>query len=228
MKIHVKSGLYGARTAIGIGVIIDVFRASSTICAILSNNAEYIIPAKFMKNARQMKKDNPEYVLIGERRGVKPKDFDYGNSPYEVSKLHLDHKIVILRSSAGSHAILEAFKSPASEVLIGSFLNAGAIVDYIREREPSEVTLIAVGTLEIGPFRKAVEDQLCAHFIQSLLNRKKANLSRILKEIKSGEGAQRLRSFGQDKDLEICMKYNLYPNILPKATTFQECRIIRA
>lgn len=222
MKIYIKSGLPGASKARGTGVIIDVFRASSTICAILAGGAKYIVPVNFLKEARQLKKDNPDYLLIGERQGLRPKDFDYGNSPYEVSRVYLNNKIVIFRSSAGSHAIIKAQKACADELLIGSFVNASALADYIKEQKPNEVSLIAVGTLELGPYRKAAEDQLCAQYIMGLLDGKELNFSKILREIQMSEGAERLRKIGQSKDLEICLKLNLYDNIVPKVIIEQD------
>jgi 2-phosphosulfolactate phosphatase len=228
MKIYIKSGPLGARKAKGIGVVIDVFRASSTIVAILLAGAKYILPVKFLKEAYQLKKENPGYLLIGERRGLKPKWFDYGNSPYEVLKLRLKDKIVIFRSSSGSHIIIEALKSKLDELLIGSFTNAKSIANYIKEKKPDEVSLITAGTMELGPYRKAIEDELCARYIKGLLEEKELDFSEIREKILESESAGRLRKLGQERDLEICLSLNLYNNIIPKVVTEQTVAKIKA
>jgi len=221
MKIRIKSGLYGARTATGTCVIIDVFRASSTITVILAMGAKHILPVKYLNDARQLKKENPNYLLIGERRGLRPKDFDCGNSPHEVSTLRLKDRIVIFRSSAGSHAIIEAQRSTSDELLIGSFMNAKGVADYIKKKEPNDVNLVAVGTMELWHYRKALEDELCAQYIKGLLEAKELDFSQIREAILMAEGAERLSKLDQKKDLEICLKLNLYNSVIPKVVTEQ-------
>lgn len=216
MKICLKSGLYGAREAKGTGVIVDVFRASSTICAILAGGAKYIVPTKSLNKAFQLKRNHPDYLLIGERGGLRPEGFDLGNSPYEVSRLNLSEKIVIFTSSAGFRAIIEAQKSRADELLIGSFVNARAVADYIEQKAPDKVSLVAVGTSELGLHRKAAEDQLCAQYIRGYLYRKELDFSKILIKIQTSDGAERLRRLGQIKDLELCLKLNLYYDVVPE------------
>jgi 2-phosphosulfolactate phosphatase len=77
----------------------------------------------------------------------------------------------------------------AEEVLIGSFANAHAIIEYIKERNPEKVTLIPVGFDLIKPGR---EDELCAQYIRGELLGNPLNFETMQKEIREGEvGEQR-------------------------------------
>jgi 2-phosphosulfolactate phosphatase len=216
MKINIKRGIHGARCARGIGIIIDVFRGSSTLVALLARGARYVIPVKSLSEARNLKKVNPNHLLVGERKGEVPRNFDYGNSPYEISLIHLEGKNVVFRSSAASRGIVEAqSRAEISELLIGSFLNAGSIVDYIKESLPEEITLIAMGTLGFGMWKKAIEDECCALYIKKLLEEEEIDFSEFKSEILKSEGAARLLKLGQVNDMEICLKLDLFNGIVP-------------
>ena len=87
MKIHILELIEGAKQAEGLTVIIDVFRAFSVACYAVANGAEKVIPVGSLELARSLKEQNPDSLLIGERKGIMPEDFDYGNSPFEASKI---------------------------------------------------------------------------------------------------------------------------------------------
>jgi 2-phosphosulfolactate phosphatase len=70
MKIDIKSCIQGAKEAEGITVIIDVFRASNTIIACMAQGAEYIIPVGALEDAIALKKQFPDHLLFGERKGL--------------------------------------------------------------------------------------------------------------------------------------------------------------
>ena len=74
MKVKIRSCLDGAKEADGISVIIDVFRASNTIIACIGQGVESIIPVGELDEAYNLKKQNPTYMLFGERKGLHQKD----------------------------------------------------------------------------------------------------------------------------------------------------------
>ena len=63
-------------------VIIDVLRASTTICTALRNGAREIIPTPDIESATKISKNlrNSLRLLGGERQGKKMDGFDLGNS----------------------------------------------------------------------------------------------------------------------------------------------------
>jgi 2-phosphosulfolactate phosphatase len=210
MKIEINRCLEGAKTAVGITVVIDVFRASNTIIASLSGDAEHIIPVGELNEAYSLKRENPDHLLFGERGGIQPEGFDHDNSPAKATKLDLNEKKIILTTSAGSQGIV-ALKN-ADEILIGSFANARAIVDYIKNKNPEKITLLAIGNQAIEP---ATEDEECAKYLKSQLEDRKMDMDQMRDEILKSDGANRLRRLGQEDDLEFCLKLNTH-KVIPK------------
>ena len=143
MNVNILQLLDGARQAVGLTVIIDVFRAFSTACYVFGNGAERIIPVGGLELAYRLKREHPDYLLIGERGGERPPGFEYGNSPSEVEQVDFTGHQVIQTTSAGTQGIANA--TQADEMITGSFCNAGAIARYIRRRQPDEVSLVCMG-----------------------------------------------------------------------------------
>jgi 2-phosphosulfolactate phosphatase len=67
MNIKILQLLDGAKVAEGITVIIDVFRAFSTACYAVEKGIEKIYPVGNIEMAYELKKANPDYILVGER-----------------------------------------------------------------------------------------------------------------------------------------------------------------
>ena len=72
MKIEILQLLEGAQKASGLTVIIDVFRAFSTACYAVGNGVQKIFPVGDIEIAYQLKKENPDFILVGERQERKP------------------------------------------------------------------------------------------------------------------------------------------------------------
>ena len=92
MDIDILHLIEGAKQARGLAVIIDVFRAFTTACYAVRNGAVGIIPVGDADLAYQLKKENPDYILMGERQGKKLPGFDYGNSPTEIETVEFSGK----------------------------------------------------------------------------------------------------------------------------------------
>jgi 2-phosphosulfolactate phosphatase len=222
MKIKIKSCLEGAKEAEGLTVVIDVLRASNTIISALHKGANYIIPVENLEDAYRLKRMNTEYLLFGERNGLPPDGFDCGNSPAEVSNLELKGKVVVFTTSAGTKAIVNA--KNADEIIIASYANAEAVVNYIKNKNPDKVTLIAIG---LDAYKKTEEDELCAQYIKELLEGKKPNYESMKQIILKSDGANRLRRLNQLGDLKFCTeRLNSY-DIVPKVVEEGELLTIR-
>ncbi|EQD62367.1 2-phosphosulfolactate phosphatase, partial [mine drainage metagenome] len=81
LKTEILEGRKFGGTPEGIAILVDVFRSTSSIPILLARGAEYIIPTKTVKEARELKKKIPDALLVGERYGFKIRKFDYGNTP---------------------------------------------------------------------------------------------------------------------------------------------------
>lgn len=218
MKIQIKSCLKGAKKAEGIAVIIDVFRASNTIIAMLAQGVESIIPVGDLERAYRLKSEHPDYLLFGERNGLPPEGFDYGNSPAKASKLNLHGKKAIITTSAGSQGIVNARN--ADEILVGSFANVSAVVDYIKQKNTQEISLVAIGC---EAREKAVEDEQCALYMKKMLEGRTPDFQSMKEVILRSDGANRLRRLNQQIDLKFALKLDIY-NIVPRV--FEEDGIL--
>jgi 2-phosphosulfolactate phosphatase len=161
MKVEILEFVEGARKALGVTVIIDVFRAFSVGCYAYDAGAAGIIATAGVDDAFQLKGKYPNAVLVGERDEKKIPGFDFGNSPTEIIQADLQGKTVIHTTTAGTQGLINAAR--ADLVLTGSFVNAAAIVKFIKSLSPPLVSLVAMG------YRAAVsadEDLLCAEYIK--------------------------------------------------------------
>lgn len=105
-------------------VVVDVLRASSTIVTLLERGAERVVPARDIAEARTLAERLPGYLLCGEKDGLPPAGFAYGNSPSEFSRLDLTGKPVILATSNGTR-MLSAL-AHAGALVVGALLNRTA------------------------------------------------------------------------------------------------------
>ena len=203
-------------------IVIDVLRCSSTIVTALANAAEGVIPTKTVKEARALRKKHSEFLLAGERRGVKLEGFDLGNSPLEFSPQKVKGKHIILTTTSGSKAIVSSKK--AKHVFAGAFLNVEAIAkatSKIAEREETGISLVSAGT----DGRFSLEDFICAgaiaeSFPANVFVHSDAVLAAILafrqakqslkKVIQSGYHAQYLISQGFEEDVKFCSQLSIY------------------
>jgi phosphosulfolactate phosphohydrolase-like enzyme len=148
--IYVRQFGEGARRAAedkGITVIIDNFRASNTILALLQAGA-LVKPVETVEEALKYS----DHIKVGEKDGKKHKSFDYDNSPYKIQK-HADRlkgKHVVLRTTNGTRGIINAKGS--KQILIGAFRNLTAIVDYCvpYAKQNIPISFVAMGSKDIS------------------------------------------------------------------------------
>ncbi len=160
MKVEILEFINGSRSAKGVAVIIDVFRAFSVACYVYDAGAARIIATSEVSQAFQLKKHYKNSVLVGERDEKKIEGFDFGNSPTEIIKADLSGKTVIHTTTAGTQGLINAVNADA--ILTGSFVNAAAVVKYIKSVDPEYVSLVAMGYRATD---SAEEDLLCAEMI---------------------------------------------------------------
>ena len=126
MRVHVAFTPDEAAAA-PTGLVIDVIRATSTVCQALDAGYERIWCAAEVEDARALGAD--EVTLGGERLGVRIEGFDLGNSPRE----YLDPRTptLALSTTNGTRAIVTA-AARCERVLIASLLNLAAVTDAAR------------------------------------------------------------------------------------------------
>ncbi len=145
-------------------IIVDVLRCSSSVVSALANGAKAVIPAGTLKEACKLRELHSDFLLVGERMGRKPRGFDLGNSPLEFVQEVVEGRTLIMTTTSGTAALVRC--RGAEHVLVGAFLNAGAVAEKaskIAEREKVDVSFTLAG--EKGLF--SLEDFLCAGAIAS-------------------------------------------------------------
>jgi len=134
-------------------VIIDILRASSAICTAFANGAAAIIPVAEVKEAKEYK--DRGYLVAAERDGYVLDFADFGNSPFNFTPEKVAGKSIVYSTTNGTGIIKMA--SPASEIVIGSFLNISAVTRWMMKQE-KDVVLFCAGWKN----RFSLEDAICA------------------------------------------------------------------
>ena len=205
-----------------IAVVIDVFRATSTMVTAFSNGCQAIIPVLTTEEALERRINEPCCLLGGERRALPIEGFDVGNSPSDYVSEKVRDKTIIMTTTNGTRAIHAV--AEAQMVWIASFLNVGSVVDaiqrYIIENSEIEgIVIICAGSED----RFDIPDTLCAGMLvdmlgndietndlgraaQMLYNISKNNIEETLKMTEHG---RLLQSIGYEKDVSYCSQSNI-------------------
>lgn len=218
MNIEILHLVEGAKKARGLTVVIDVFRAFSLACYMINQGAKRIIPVDDIETAYRLKTENPDYILVGERQNKKPSGFDFGNSPFQVRNYSFDGKTVIHTTSAGTKGIVSAVFS--DEILTGSFVNAGAIIEYIKKKKPQEVSLVCMGYSAKHPIE---EDNYCAQYIKNTLENRSSDFEQMVKTIRNTSGKRffidDMQEHCPSEDFYLCLDLNRFDFILKAEKT---------
>ena len=185
MDVRILQLIDGAKAARGLTVIIDVFRAFSLEAYMFASGVEKIIPIGSVDEAYRLKKENPEYVLAGERHGKILEGFDTGNAPSLLHLLDLKNKTVVHTTSAGTQGIANA--TEADLILGAGLVNARATAEYIRKSGIETVSLVCMGLEALAPTE---EDTLCAEYIKALLLGEKIDMEKGIENLKYTSGAK--------------------------------------
>lgn len=213
MNVNILHLNEGATEALGLTVIIDVFRAFSVECYAFHNKAEKIIAVSDINFAYSLKNENPDYILLGERNEAIMPGFDYGNSPSHILNRDFTGKTLVHTTSSGTQGIIKAVF--ADEIITGSFVNLSAIVKYIKRLKPEIVSLVCMGYATLYPVE---EDTLCAEYIKNELQGLPSNFQNMKDIIRKTSGK---RFFEEDKqhfapssDFELCMDLNKFDFVI--------------
>ncbi len=197
MEIRIKS--CKPEEAEGLTVLIDVIHSSSTIVQLLDSGIEKLIPLAENQDIQPFKEQG--YLVFGERFSTAFKKSEYLNSPLVAETLDLKGKKAVIKTDNGTKAVLAA--KNASEILIGCFLNARALLEYVKSKNPKSVDLIPVGRHR----KQAIEDELFAEYFKNFLEGKEMDFDGCKNKIfKNWRNIIRLIFLGQHTN--SCFKLN--------------------
>jgi 2-phosphosulfolactate phosphatase len=119
-------------------VVVDVFRASSTICSALAAGAAAVRSVASLEVAEQAKRNGE---LVGAERNTIKCDFaDFGNSPSDYKPEIVAEKTVVFTSTNGTQAI-ELAANDNTEILVGTFVNLSAVANYCMASKKNVLVL---------------------------------------------------------------------------------------
>lgn len=200
-------------------VVIDILRATSTICTAISEGALSVRPVSTVDEALIFR--NQGYLIAGERDGAKIEGFDMGNSPFECMDGKVKDKRLALTTTNGTKCISAASIAGASNVLSGSFLNIDAISDWLN-KDGKDIILLCAGwkdkiNLEDSLFAGALATRHfngnhltancdSAHMVMDLYKEAKKDMASYL--IKSSH-YKRLSHLHHQEDMVYCLQENI-------------------
>lgn len=203
-------------------VVIDIFRATSTIAAALDNGATKIIPVDNVEECIKLGNEIPNSLTAGERNGKVVKGLQYGNSPSSYPGDFVNGKTLVLTTTNGTRLLHQV--TDAAEILSGAFLNLKATVNYLKNQDKDILLACASWkdrfNLEDSLFAGAVFQGLAGvvntncdsmHAASDLYDVAKNNLFNYLKK---GSHYHRLAKYGLEDDLRYCCTLNQHDNVI--------------
>jgi 2-phosphosulfolactate phosphatase len=215
-------GESGARAAARAGsavVVVDAFRASTTI-AVLVHRGARVVPVASIEEARSY----PGVDLrAGERGSAKVAGFDFGNSPTEILESGVRPGSTVALSTTNGTRVVEAARG-APAILAGAFVNAGTLAEELASVLYGP-RVVVVGCGWEG--RRASEDEAAAGAILHHLLGRGAKLdararrvvglylSRPAEHLRNNSAARRLERLGYERDLDFCLAEDTVP-VVPR------------
>jgi 2-phosphosulfolactate phosphatase len=143
-------------------VIIDVLRASSSICTAFANGAQSIIPVSEVSEAKEYKSRG--FLVAAERDGYVLDFADFGNSPFNFTREKVEGKTIVYSTTNGTGLL--NLTSGSFQTIVGSFLNISSLTKWLLAQDRN-VLLMCAGWKN----RFNIEDTICAGSIaEKLLN----------------------------------------------------------
>lgn len=198
-------------------VVADIFRATSCMVTGLAYGVKSITPVASVEECKFLQ--DKGYIAAAERDARKVEGFDLDNSPFSYMHESLIGAQIAMTTTNGTLSISKA-KSSAVKVMIGSFLNLGALANHLKT-EPYDVVVLCAGwkgrpnledTLFAGALAEALKDQFMLLEDGTLMAQRLYLQSRdnLLASVSNSSHVRRLQRLGIQKDISYCLQTDLY------------------
>jgi 2-phosphosulfolactate phosphatase len=118
-------------------VLVDILRATTSICAAFENGVRRIIPVATLEAARKMKEEG--YLVASELDGKKLDFADFGNSAFNFTREAIGDKTLVYCTTNGTKALDIA--KHAEKIAMGAFINLTALSDWLFGQKKNVVIL---------------------------------------------------------------------------------------
>ncbi|MEW8994127.1 2-phosphosulfolactate phosphatase family protein [Clostridium sp.] len=219
---HIKPEKFKDR----IVVVIDVLRATSVMVTALNNGCDKIIPVKEIEEAVHIaSKDRNNYLLGGERGGVRIENFDFSNSPLDYTQDIVKGKSLIMTTTNGTRAIKNS--EEAEKIFIGALINGRVVAEKLAKLN-KDVTFVNAGTdgefsmddfitsgYIINCLRDIMKNQCTLTDIAKTSEYVYINNPSIISFVKDALHYKRMKDLKYHEDLRYCLSKDLV-NIVPE------------
>jgi len=140
--------------------VIDILRATTTMCAALHHGARALIPVAAAEEALRLAQTigSDDVLLAGERNSVRIPGFQLGNSPLEMTEAAVRGKTLIVTTTNGTRALLATQGAGAVYAVCAANLTGAA--EKAQEALERDEPVLVVCSGRDGGF--ALEDAYCA------------------------------------------------------------------
>ncbi len=118
-------------------VLVDILRATTSICAAFENGVERILPAASIEATRKMKAEG--YLVASELDGKKLDFADFGNSALHFTREAIGGQTLVYCTTNGTRALDIA--KQAEKIAIGAFVNLSALAGWLGQEQKNVVIL---------------------------------------------------------------------------------------
>jgi 2-phosphosulfolactate phosphatase len=122
-------------------IVIDVLRTCTVAPVLFDRGLTELRLTPSLRVARQSAGGSA--LLIGERSGLPPEGFNYGNSPAELGNIDFGGRQAVLVSENAPAALPST--AGARHVLLGSLYNASAVADLAEQLAQERIDLVCCG-----------------------------------------------------------------------------------
>lgn len=140
--------------------VIDILRATTTMCAALHHGARALIPVATTEEALRLAQTigSTDVLLAGEKNSVRIPGFQLGNSPLEMTEIAVRGKTLIVTTTNGTKALLAT--QGAGAVYAACAANLTAAAEKAQEALERDEGVLVVCSGRDGSL--ALEDAYCA------------------------------------------------------------------
>ena len=209
-----------ARLWRGRGVVIDLFRFSNTVCALLKSGRRDIRMYSDPARAAAVKALEKKSDLFSEI-DFPPEVDKYDNSPYIALHSSDASRPALIVTNSGSPAVASLVR--AEEILIGCFANMPFVARYCQKK-PMD-TLIVPACLYYD--KKHIEDFICARAFADAIEGRES-FAAALDEIRLSARMSDFMAFRPEtgkRDLDIILE-NGTMDVVPRVKLSGECGTI--
>jgi 2-phosphosulfolactate phosphatase len=204
-------------------VVIDVLRATSSMCVAFKTGVNKILPVSTPEECSLFK--DFDFLCAAERNAVKLLGFDMGNSPFEFQNPLIKDRNIAFTTTNGTKAIKQSKELGADKIVAGSFLNLEVLCNWLMH-QPNDIILLCAGwkdkvnmedTLFAGAVIAQLKNNVTLHCDSGLMAEQLyTSMQENLEDyVRKSSHAQRFKALNAaEDDVHFCLQLNTAP-VLP-------------